>query len=61
MDMLKIYKAVLDADRAAVVLCDLDHRIIYMNPVACERYSKWAEKSFWAVRCSTATTSIPGK
>ncbi|MBR4622490.1 MAG: PAS domain-containing protein [Ruminococcus sp.] len=41
MDMLKIYKAVLDADRAAVVLCDLDHRIIYMNPVACERYSKW--------------------
>ena len=25
MDMLKIYKAVLDADRAAVVLCSLDH------------------------------------
>lgn len=41
MDMLKIYKAVLDADRAAVVLCSLDHTIIYMNPAACERYAKW--------------------
>lgn len=41
MDMLKIYKAVLDADRAAVVLCSLDHTIIYMNKAACERYAKW--------------------
>ncbi len=41
MDMMKIYKAVLDADRAAVVLCSLDHTIIYMNPAACERYAKW--------------------
>ena len=41
MDMLKIYKAVLDADRAAVVLCTLDHTIIYMNSAACERYAKW--------------------
>ena len=40
MDMLKIYKAVLDADRAAVVLCSLDHTIIYMNQTACERYAK---------------------
>lgn len=44
MDMLKIYKAVLDADRAAVVLCSLDHTIIYMNPAACERYAKWGGK-----------------
>ena len=41
MDMLKIYKAVLDADRAAVVLCTLDHTIVYMNKNACERYAKW--------------------
>ncbi len=41
MDMMKIYKAVLDADRAAVVLCSLDHTIIYMNKAACERYAKW--------------------
>ena len=41
MDMLKIYKAVLDADRAAVVLCTLDHTIVYMNKTARERYAKW--------------------
>lgn len=41
MDMTKIYKAVLDADRAAVVLCDMQSVIIYMNKVACERYAKW--------------------
>ena len=28
-----IYKSVLEADRSAVVICDLEHTIIYMNPV----------------------------
>ena len=41
MDMLALYKAVLDADRAAVVLCDMNDIIVYMNPAACQRYSKW--------------------
>ena len=36
----EIYKSVLEADRAAVVICDLEHTIIYMNPVAIERYAK---------------------
>ena len=40
-DLNKIYKSVLEADRAAVVICDLDHTIIYMNPVAVQRYAKW--------------------
>ena len=38
-DML--FKSVLEADRAAVVLCDLDHTIVYMNPAAKVRYDKW--------------------
>lgn len=33
-------QAVLDEDRAPVVLCDLEHTILYMNPVAIERYGK---------------------
>lgn len=37
----QVYKSVLDADRAAIVICDLDHTIIYMNKVAKERYAKW--------------------
>ena len=40
-DLNQIYKSVLEADRAAVVICDLDHTIIYMNPVAVQRYAKW--------------------
>jgi PAS domain-containing protein len=37
----EIYKSVLEADRTAVVICDLDHTIIYMNPTAIQRYVKW--------------------
>ena len=37
-------QSVLEADRAAVVICDLEHTIIYMNPAAIERYVKWGER-----------------
>ncbi|MBR5348673.1 MAG: fatty acid/phospholipid synthesis protein PlsX [Lachnospiraceae bacterium] len=37
----KIFKSVLEADRAAVAICDLDHTIIYMNSAAIGRYEKW--------------------
>ena len=38
MNLNSYFKSVLDQDRAPVVLCDLDHKIIYMNQVAIERY-----------------------
>ena len=41
IDINEVYKSVLEADKAAVVICDLDHVIIYMNPVAIRRYEKW--------------------
>ena len=44
MDLSAIYKSVLEADRAAVVICDLGHTVIYMNPAAEERYRKWGGK-----------------
>ena len=34
------FKSVLEADREAVVLCDLKHTIVYMNPAAKERYAQ---------------------
>lgn len=40
MDLFPFFKSVLNQDRSAVVLCDLDHIIIYMNPAAEERYAK---------------------
>jgi len=38
--MEKLYKSVLEQDRAAIVICDLDHTIRYMNKAAIERYAK---------------------
>jgi len=38
--MEKLFKSVLDQDRAAVVICDLNHTIKYMNKVAISRYAK---------------------
>lgn len=38
--MYEIFKSVLEQDRAAVVICDLGHKIIYMNPAAIKRYEK---------------------
>ena len=44
-DLNEIYKSVLEADRAAVVICDLEHTIIYMNPTAIRRYDRWGGAS----------------
>lgn len=38
--MEEIFKSVLDQDRAAVVICDTSHTIIYMNPAAVKRYHR---------------------
>ncbi len=39
--MYDYFKSVLDQDRAAVVICNLEHEIIYMNPAAVAAYEKW--------------------
>ena len=36
----ELFKSVLEQDRAPIVICDLEHTIVYMNPVAIERYHK---------------------
>ena len=40
MDLSPYFKSVVDQDRSAIVLCDLDHTIVYMNPAAVGRYAK---------------------
>ena len=39
MELNAYFKSVLEQDRAPVVLCDLQHTIVYMNPAAAERYA----------------------
>lgn len=41
MELSAYFKSVLEQDRCAVVICNLNHEIIYMNPVAKERYVKY--------------------
>ena len=40
MKMSEFFKSIIDTDLCAVVICDLNHKIIYMNPAAVDRYSK---------------------
>jgi len=39
MELTAFFKSVLEQDRAPIVLCDLEHTIIYMNPAAIDRYA----------------------
>ena len=41
MELAKYFKSIIDQDRCAVVICNLEHEIIYMNPMAIQRYEKW--------------------
>lgn len=34
------FKSVIDADEAPVVICNLSHTVVYMNPAAVKRYEK---------------------
>lgn len=38
MNLTAFFKSVLDQDTAPIVLCDLEHTIVYMNPTAAKRY-----------------------
>ena len=38
MDMTRYFKSVLEQDRAPIVLCDTENRIIYLNPAARKKY-----------------------
>lgn len=41
MELSSFFKSVIEQDLCAVVICDLSHNIIYMNPAAIERYAKY--------------------
>lgn len=40
MELSKYFKSIIDQDKCPVVICDLSHKIIYMNPSAAARYEK---------------------
>lgn len=40
MELTKYFKSIIDQDLCAVVICNLEHEVIYMNPAAIARYAK---------------------
>lgn len=40
MELSIYFKSVVDADNAPIVICNINHEIIYMNPAAISRYQK---------------------
>ena len=40
MELTQFFKSIIDEDSCAVVICNMEHEIIYMNPSAGERYAK---------------------
>lgn len=37
---VSFYKSIVDQDRSSIVICNLEHEIIYMNPAAINSYAK---------------------
>lgn len=40
MDLNNYFKSIVDQDVCPIVICNLEHEIIYMNPQAVKRYAK---------------------
>ncbi len=40
MELSTYFKSIIDQDLCSVVICNLEHEIIYMNPAAAARYGK---------------------
>ena len=40
MELSSYFKSIIEQDKASVVICNLEHTIIYMNPAAIKNYEK---------------------
>ena len=40
VELCQFFKSIIDQDQNPVVICDLEHVIIYANPAACSAYEK---------------------
>lgn len=40
MELSVFFKSIVDSDTAPIVVCNINHEIIYMNPTAIHRYAK---------------------
>lgn len=45
MDINQMFRSIIDLDEMAVVLCDINHTIVYMNGAAVKKYEKRGGKA----------------
>ena len=45
MDISIFLKSLAESDIAPIVICDIEHNIVYMNSTAISRYEKWGGES----------------
>ncbi|MGN1033003.1 MAG: PAS domain-containing protein [Intestinibacter sp.] len=45
MEQLNFIKSMANADPSPIIICDLNHVIVYMNPAACKRYQNSGGKN----------------
>ncbi len=38
MELSRFFKSIIDSDTAPIVICDLEHTVVYMNPASISRY-----------------------
>lgn len=43
MDMTEFFKGIVDTEEGPIVICDLDYKIIYINPTAEAHYKRGSE------------------
>ena len=48
-DIFPFLFSMVEEDHCAIVICNLEHEIIYMNPAAVERYGKWGGVSLLVI------------
>lgn len=39
MELSKYFQSIIEQDRCPVVICNMEHEIIYMNPSAAKKYA----------------------
>lgn len=40
MELSSYFKSIIEQDRTSIVICDISHKIVYMNPAAITNYAK---------------------
>ena len=60
MELGAYFKSIIDQDRAAVVICSLDHKIIYMNPAAAANYHKYGGAELGHIPTKESKKSLHG-